>query len=58
MGASRSERESEPPADYGTLNFIHAIFGLPAPPPEEEIIDVDAYVHETVAGLMKGFGLA
>jgi hypothetical protein len=37
--------------DYALLEFIHTIAGFPAPPPEEEIIDVEAYVRETIRAL-------
>lgn len=47
---------NDTPIDYSTVLFMHAIAGLPEPPPEEEIVDMDKFAHETIAGLMRGFG--
>lgn len=51
------EQRDDDRADYKTVEFIHAIAGLPKPPPREEIPDTDAYAKEVIEGLMRGYGV-
>ncbi len=51
------EMRDDERADYETVEFIHAIAGLPKPPPREEIPDPDAYAKETIERLMRSYGV-
>jgi hypothetical protein len=44
----------KPTASYETVKFFHAIAGLPAPPPEPELGDLDEYLTTAIQAVTKG----